>query len=110
MSRPSQLLRSGGVVSWQHLARGERHAVKILDRKLGVVVRGARIPVAEHVGDRLERVTLSEKVDGERMADDAGAAVARFDTCLLQVATDEVAHDASPAKCPMRRIATEEHL
>jgi len=25
-------------------------------------------------------------------------------------ATDEVAHDASPAKCPMRRIATEEHL
>jgi len=84
--------------------------MKILDRKLGVVVRGARIPVAEHVGDRLEGMSLSEKVDRERMADEAGTPVARPNACLLQVAEDEVAHDASPTECSMRRIATEEHL
>src|SRR5882724_133632 len=44
------------------------------------------------------------------MADDAGSLVLRLDACLLQVAANKVAHDASPAECSMRRIATEEHL
>jgi hypothetical protein len=55
--------------------------------------------MAEHVCDRLEGVAISEKLDRERVANDAGALMPRLDACLLQVAADEVAHDASPAEC-----------